>query len=364
MTEVPSLSSSSGHAISSAVSSHYDKSTAAATASYVSSPAALSSSVWSSSSLASAWYSSATPSYGSGSSNWGGSSYDNCVQQCVASFGSPSSMTTATPPPAAASASSTVASGSTITVIVAPTQGILRYVPFVVNASVGDTVEYVWGANNHTVTKSSELAICNKTADAPFASGEQNTGFTFTQVVNDTQSVFFYCGTPGHCEKGMFGIINPPSIDNANTSVSTMMSAMAANDSSMAAMSSYASQQTSGNAGAAGWGSNIDMSSVPEWAYSSVMENVMYTRMVLAANPSVMQPDGSIDLSAGGSLSWPADITSAVASNTTSSASASVPSSTRSATPASSNVTNGATSTAMSRGVLAVTAIVAAFLVL
>jgi len=51
------------------------------------------------------------------------------------------------------------AGGATHTVIVAPTQGILRYVPFVVNASVGDTINFMWNANNHTVTKSSQLAV-------------------------------------------------------------------------------------------------------------------------------------------------------------------------------------------------------------
>lgn len=70
--------------------------------------------------------------------------------------------------------------------------------PFAVNASVGDTVKFVWGAKNHTVTKSSQLELCNKTSDAPFASGEQNAPFEFTQVVNDTNPTFFYCGTPGH----------------------------------------------------------------------------------------------------------------------------------------------------------------------
>ena len=51
------------------------------------------------------------------------------------------------------------AGGATHTVIVAPTQGVLRYVPFVVNVSIGDTVNFVWNANNHTVTKSSQLAV-------------------------------------------------------------------------------------------------------------------------------------------------------------------------------------------------------------
>ena len=69
------------------------------------------------------------------------------------------------------------ATGATHTVIVAPTQGVLRYVPFAINASVGDTVMFMWGANNHTVTKGSQLGICNKTSDAPFTSGTQNKSF-------------------------------------------------------------------------------------------------------------------------------------------------------------------------------------------
>lgn len=56
----------------------------------------------------------------------------------------------------------------------------------------------MWNANNHTVTKSSQLTMCNKTDDQPFASGEQNVGFMFDQVVNDTNPVFYYCGTPTH----------------------------------------------------------------------------------------------------------------------------------------------------------------------
>ena len=58
-----------------------------------------------------------------------------------------------------APATSTAGGASTHTVIVAPTQGILRYVPFVVNASAGDTINFMWNANNHTVTKSSQLAV-------------------------------------------------------------------------------------------------------------------------------------------------------------------------------------------------------------
>ena len=80
------------------------------------------------------------------------------------------------PPEVTASAGS-YGNGATHTVWVAPTQGVLRYVPFALNASVGDTVKFIWGANNHTVTKSSQLELCNKTTDALFTSGTQNKTF-------------------------------------------------------------------------------------------------------------------------------------------------------------------------------------------
>ena len=62
-----------------------------------------------------------------------------------------------------ASATEETGTGTTHTIYVAPTQGVLRMVPFAVNASVGDTLYWIWGGNNHTVTKSSELSPCNKT---------------------------------------------------------------------------------------------------------------------------------------------------------------------------------------------------------
>lgn len=223
------------------------------------------------------------------------------------------STTPATTPCTTASATSTASGGTSHTVIVAPTQGVLRYVPFVVNASVGDTIVFLWNANNHTVTKSSQLAICNKTMDAPFASGEQNKSFVFQQTVNNTDSTYFYCGTPGHCEKGMFGIINPPNAAmGSNMSLSGMMPAMAANSSSMGAMWQYTQMMTQNNSMASGWGGNIDMSGMPQWAYQSVAENVMYTRTFLAANPETLNEDGSVTLGNAGNtpLMVPADITS------------------------------------------------------
>lgn len=280
-----------------------------------------------------------TPSYGSGSSSWNnnnGGNYNNCVQQCMTQYGPPSSMnmtsSSSTPPSNSTSGSG---NGVTHTVIVAPTQGVLRYVPFALNASVGDTVLFMWGANNHTVTKSSQLEICNKTSDLPFASGEQNKGFTFSQVVNDTNTTFYYCGTPTHCEKGMFGIINPPSAYQQPGSVSNMMPTLASQYPSTNASWSYTSNITANNSAAANWGMNIDMGQMPNWTMQYMAENVLYSRLFLAENPETISPDGTVDLSplANNAITVPMDI----AANTQNNA--------QSGTPSSSPTSSGATPT-------------------
>jgi len=316
--------------------------------------------------------------YGSGSSNWGGSGYEGCVQQCMSQFGAPPATVTASATSSSSysgsdssysGSDSSSSSGTTHTVIVAPTQGVLRFVPFTVNANPGDTILYMWNANNHTVTKSSELEICNKTSQAPFASGEQDKGFTFTEVVNDTSPVFFYCGTPTHCEKGMFGIINPPSVENnANTSVASMMPAMMSNSSTLSAM--YAASNISSNPMAASWGENMNMASMPTWSQSLFAENVLYTRSFLAANPSVMKPDGTIDMSAtNGTWTVPGDVSQTLSSNSTGASSAATSASATgsgaSASPSSTGAAkSGARSTAVSGGLLSVVAVAAVFLAL
>jgi len=284
-----------------------------------------------STSTTSAYNSYSTSSYGSGSSYWGGSGYEDCVNQCVAQFGGStgggSYQATAT-----SGSSGSYGTGATHTVIVAPTAGVFRMVPFATNASVGDTIEFHWGASNHTVTKSSALTPCNKSLEAPvFASGEQNISFVFSQVVNDTQPTFYYCGTPTHCEKGMFGIINPASTDPGSpTSLGGMMSSMAANDSDLAAYSAYSSNLTASNDVASTWGENFDMSAIPEWAASLFATNVLYTRATIGKNPEIIGSDNAIDLASVASvpLDLPMDLTPAL------NAAAAAPATSASVTPA------------------------------
>ncbi|CAA7271737.1 unnamed protein product [Cyclocybe aegerita] len=311
-----------------------------------------------------------SPSYGSGASNWNNQGYNDCVQQCVASYGS---LPPATYTPTATNAG-VYGTGATHTVIVAPTQGVLRYIPFAVNASVGDTIKFMWGANNHTVTKSSSLQPCNRSSDALFASGTQNKDFVFTQVVNETSPTFFYCATPNHCQRGMFGIINAPNAFQAPTSVGSMMSTLAANNSNIAAYAAYTAKETTGNPAAARWGANIDMSSVPDWAYETLAENVMYTRTFLAANPEVLKEDGSVDLSAAGStpLMIPQDLGAALnnaaaatpsAPAATTSASA-APEPSTSATGTTENLSNGAFSVSSHRVVVGLAAALVTFMMM
>jgi len=308
-----------------------------------------------------------SPTYGSGTSNWGGSSYDDCVSQCLATYGGPMASYV---PTATSSSQGSSGSGATHTVIVAPTQGVLRYVPFALNASVGDTIKFMWGANNHTVTKSSALEPCNKSSDALFTSGTQLKDFVFTQVVNDTNPVFFHCAVPSHCQKGMFGIINPSNAFGSASSVSGMMQSLGASNPDVSAYASYTSKQTSSNLQASKWGGNIDLASLPEWAHADVAQNVLFTRNFLANNAEVLKTDGSIDLSSAGStpLMIPQDVSAAL--NNAAPAPASSSPSSSATTSAASTPTgvssqvqgNGASSLASPRGFVALFVVVATFI--
>lgn len=84
-----------------------------------------------------------------------------------------------------------------------------------ITAAVGSSIEFVFFPAIHSVTQSTFESPC-----APLANG---TGFwsgafttasgqnanVFTLTVNDTNPIWFFCATPGHCETGMAGVINP-----------------------------------------------------------------------------------------------------------------------------------------------------------
>jgi len=340
--------------------------------------------VYDSTSTSSAYVSSYTPSYGSGSSNWGGSGYNDCVMQCAASFGGMDSMASATwVPPTATQDSYAGQSGSngvTHTIIVAPSQGVLRYVPFATNASAGDTVEFHWNAGPHTVTQSSALEVCNKTdLSTAFASGMQQAGFTYDMVINDTTPIWFYCGVTGHCEKGMFGGINIGEAapgGSSYMSLGSMVVNMTSSSSDCMAMWQYTKNVTSGNSYASNWGMGINVAGMDSNSMMEVMNNVMWTQQLIAANPDNVDAEKGFQVS-NKPLNLPVDLSSALASApapsspaaatggaAASSAAVSSGAAGAAASPTATGKSNGAASVASSSVAIALVAIVASFLML
>lgn len=308
------------------------------------------------------------PTYGSGKSDWG-SGYDDCVQKCVATYGAPPGTYK---PTATSGSEGSSGTGSTVTVLVAPTAGVLRFVPVAVNASVGTTIKFMWGAGPHTVTKASALLPCNKSAEDPvFVSGQKEKDFVFTQVVNDTKPTYYFCGVATHCQKGMFGMINPPSSFNTPTSVGGMMGQLMANNTDLQAYATYTTNNTQGKRGSS-WGSSIDLQALPDWSHSAVAENVLFTRNLLAMNPDIVKEDGSIDMSSitntplmipqdvGAQLNAAGNANGGAAGNQAPANQA--PAGTSSA--AAPNNTNGASSMASPKVLIAVMAVVATFFAL
>jgi plastocyanin len=313
-----------------------------------------------------------TPAYGSGNAPWGGAGYDDCVNQCMASFGSPPSAVYA--PTVTSGHEGPVGTGATHTVVVAPSQGVLRFVPFALNATVGDTIQFMWGANNHTVTKGTALTPCNRSEDdASFASGLQNKDFVFTQVVNDTEPTYFYCAAPTHCQKGMFGIINPVASFGAPTSFGGMIPELSANNSDVSAHVANSNKACEGHEQASKWGSNIDMGALPEWAHQYAAENVLYTRNFLAANEETLKEDGSVDLSAASTtpMMIPQDIAASLnnagagdAAGSSSASGASTSDAAAQPTDSTAASTNGASSLASPRVLVGVVVVLATFFAL
>ncbi|KAF2663226.1 hypothetical protein BT63DRAFT_419056 [Microthyrium microscopicum] len=98
------------------------------------------------------------------------------------------------------------------------------FTPATVDAAVGDTVQFIWVAGNHTVTSGggSSSAACQPTAqfNSGFLignAGQTTNQPTFSMTVKTTAPITFYCAQNqnDHCQASMVGAINP-SADNNN----------------------------------------------------------------------------------------------------------------------------------------------------
>jgi plastocyanin len=231
------------------------------------------------------------PTYGSGQQQWG-KSYDDCVSKCVADYGAP---------PKEWKPSDTIAApegtGAVHTIMVAPMEGVLRYWPFSVNASVGDTIRYVWSTPaNHTATLSSALTPCNRSARAEelnWASGVRNASAgtnTFDVVLQTDEQQFFYCSVAQHCEKGMFGMVQPKM--GGNNTVSFHMQDWLESNPDLKAAWANVHEQTK-DTPADSWGNNISVDDIPEDSYMDLAQNIIWSRAMFAANPGSLEANSA-----------------------------------------------------------------------
>lgn len=77
------------------------------------------------------------------------------------------------------------------------------FAPANMTIKVGDTVEWVWQGDLHSVTEASDTGCTPKSGG--FDSGIQSTGFKFTRTFSTAGTINYFC-TP-HCTLGMKGTI-------------------------------------------------------------------------------------------------------------------------------------------------------------
>jgi hypothetical protein len=97
----------------------------------------------------------------------------------------------------------------------------LTYAPPFITANVGDSVELIFFAKNHTFVQSSFKDPCTPLAGGGIFAGfhpsditTNSTGsVTFTSAtfeVGTSSPLWFYCAQANHCQSGMTFAINPP----------------------------------------------------------------------------------------------------------------------------------------------------------
>lgn len=102
------------------------------------------------------------------------------------------------------------AGGQIFDVAVGPSGNKIRFVPDTLNISVGDTVRWTWGSDDHSVTSGTPC-----TADGQFCSPDNmncdagvlsNTGAVYEHTFTQAGTYSYFCAL--HCFAGMTGVIN------------------------------------------------------------------------------------------------------------------------------------------------------------
>lgn len=92
------------------------------------------------------------------------------------------------------------------------------FVPNLIQAQVGDVVQFQFSNGNHTVTQSAEGSACQPlqaqnpaaihSGHIPFQDGQAMVG-TFNMPITSADPMFLYCATGPHCQEGQVLVINP-----------------------------------------------------------------------------------------------------------------------------------------------------------
>jgi hypothetical protein len=160
----------------------------------------------------------------------------------------------------------------------------LTYSPNNFNASVGDTIAFMFSPKNHTVTQSNFASPCEPLSVSTGTEGI-NTGFThattvsqnvtgFSFTVNDTNPIWLYCAQKNpesHCAAGMVMAINAAGAGNktfqnylalakaTNSSSSTTPSGASGSPSGTATGPTSSSTSAQGGSGALSTSVNVGL---------------------------------------------------------------------------------------------------------
>ncbi|OHE97731.1 hypothetical protein CORC01_06936 [Colletotrichum orchidophilum] len=121
---------------------------------------------------------------------------------------------------AAAPPATTPQGNQLIPVVVGGAQN--TFVPNLIQAQVGDVIQFQFSNGNHTVTQSAEGAACQPlqaqvptaihSGHVPFKDGQAMVG-TFNMPITSADPMFLYCATGPHCQQGQVLVINPTNVN-------------------------------------------------------------------------------------------------------------------------------------------------------
>ncbi|EED23712.1 serine-threonine rich protein, putative [Talaromyces stipitatus ATCC 10500] len=146
-----------------------------------------------------------------------------------------------------------MAAGAIHNVTVGGSAGLV-YSPSSINAAVGDIVQFIFEAKNHTVTQSSFATPCEKIVGGfdsgfmPNPDGSMNPPPMLQFQVTTSTPIWMYCAQTGHCGQGMVFSINPTA---AKSQAAFLSAAKAQNGTSASGAAGAAGAASSASSGVA-----------------------------------------------------------------------------------------------------------------